>query len=253
VNQKKKDTSSMPVPDHSQSSVVTTTVTTPPPATTSSTTKPRRRNAVPVDTARNAADLAERTIHDPELAKQLLLSMALVRENPRTPPASIPGPGHVLPDGFFWAKYPPLESVLKKHMPEYYRLSMEMCQSVNQQAFNNCLVEEVRAAATERGWTFDPVHFGEHKVLRDRIRCYYKTHIQNAKKRLKTMLRNPTKRSNAINLMQHYALIEKAAAAQKIEKAKKKRRKKSTTTGDESTDGGETKSEEDDVSQKISL
>lgn len=159
----------------------------------------------------DAAELATKIIHDSELAKELLLSMALCRTNPRTPPESIPGPGHVLPDGFFWSRYPPLESVLKDYMPEYYRLSIEKCQSCQQQAFNNRLVDEVTATAHSRGWEFDPDHFTDVKVLRDRIRCYYKTHIQNAKKRLKTMLRNPTKRSNAIHLKEHYDLIQQAA------------------------------------------
>ena len=159
----------------------------------------------------DAAELATKIIHDHELAKELLLSMALCRTNPRTPPESIPGHGHVLTDGFFWSRYPPLEAVLKDYMPEYYRLSIEKCQSCQQQSFNNRLVVEVTATANVLGWKFDPEHFTDVKVLRDRIRCYYKTHIQNAKKRLKTMLRNPTKKSNAIHLKEHYDLIQQAA------------------------------------------
>ncbi|KAG7364461.1 hypothetical protein IV203_037663 [Nitzschia inconspicua] len=155
-----------------------------------------------------AAALAERIVTDPGLAKQLLLSMALVRENPRSAPDTLPGPGHVLPDGFVWARYPPLENVLKKHMAEYYQLSTEKCQSAQQQAFNNDMVVVVREVAEELQWEF--ARCFDDRNLRDRIRCYYKTHIQNAKKRLRTMVRNPTKRANARHLLQHLDIIEQA-------------------------------------------
>ena len=59
--------------------------------------------------AERAAALAQRTINDADLAKRLLLSMALTRENPRSAPEKLPGPGFSLPAGFFWAHYPPLE------------------------------------------------------------------------------------------------------------------------------------------------
>ena len=59
--------------------------------------------------AQRAAALAQRTINDADLAKRLLLSMALTRENPRSAPETLPGPGFSLPEGFFWAHYPPLE------------------------------------------------------------------------------------------------------------------------------------------------
>ena len=62
------------------------------------------------DVAKRAALLAEQTITDPEMAKKLLLSMALVRENPRSVPSVLPSKGATVPEGFFWAHYPPLES-----------------------------------------------------------------------------------------------------------------------------------------------
>jgi hypothetical protein len=96
--------------------------------------------------------------------------------------------------------------VLKKHMAKYYDLSTTKCQSAQQQAFNNDLVIHVRSVAKDRGWRFHPTF--TDKSLRDRIRCYYKTHIQNAKKRLRTMVRNPTKRANARHLCAHLDLIE---------------------------------------------
>mmetsp|Transcript_65295 Transcript_65295/g.98508 ORF Transcript_65295/g.98508 Transcript_65295/m.98508 type:complete len:533 (+) Transcript_65295:109-1707(+) len=164
-----------------------------------------QRNAQEI--AKRAAALAEQTVSDPALAKKLLLSMALVRENPRTLPSTWPPRGSVVPEGFFWAHYPPLEGVLKKHMAEYYELSTTKCQSAQQQAFNNELVFLVREVSKEQGWKFNK-SFSD-KSLRDRIRCYYKTHIQNAKKRLRTMVRNPTKKANARHLCSHLDLIEK--------------------------------------------
>jgi hypothetical protein len=60
--------------------------------------------------AKRAAGLAEQTITDPDMAKKLLLSMALVRENPRSVPTVLPSRGATVPEGFFWAHYPPLEA-----------------------------------------------------------------------------------------------------------------------------------------------
>jgi hypothetical protein len=107
------------------------------------------------------------------------------------------------------------EKVLKNYMAEYYRLSIDKCQSQQQQVFNNHLVRAIRQAAREREWLFDDM-FCE-KVLRDRIRCYYKTHIQNSKKRLQTMLKNPSKRSNALHLLQHYELIQSTISEKELE------------------------------------
>lgn len=171
-------------------------------------------------TAQQAAEFAVQTLNDADLQKRLLLSMALARENPRTARFIQPGEGYVLKEGFVWANYPILESVLKDNMAEYYELSITRCQSAQQQAFNNNLVRLVREKAQQsRGWSFDS--YFTDKLLRDRIRCYYKTHIQNAKKRLRTMLRNPTKRANARHLMQHYDLIHKTVVSQKQKQKEK--------------------------------
>eukprot|EP00984_Skeletonema_dohrnii_P005316 scaffold1868_cov139-Skeletonema_dohrnii-CCMP3373.AAC.6 len=130
----------------------------------------------------------------------------------------------VIRDGFFWKDVPELEKVLQTHMMEYYFMSENRPQSKKQQQFNNRLVSLVYQEAIARGFVFDPVSFSleghgpldfpstttpiecagnwivppgfNHKKLRDRIRCYYKTHVQNSKKRLGTLLKNPIKERN---------------------------------------------------------
>jgi hypothetical protein len=159
--------------------------------------------------AKRAADLAAQAIANPEVSKELLLNMVYVRTNPRSPPAAWPGKGHVIEEGFFWATYPPLETKLKSFMKDYFELSIKKCQSKEQQAFNNDMVVMIRQEATKYQWSFSS-SFSE-KALRDRVRCYFKTHIQNAKKRLRTMLMNPTKKANTRALVQHLDMISSHA------------------------------------------
>jgi hypothetical protein len=156
--------------------------------------------------AQQAAELAAQVIDSPQVAKQLLLTMALVRINPRSAPTTWPQRGSAIPEGFFWGTYPPLETVLRQHMREYYDLSTKMCQSKDQQHFNNVLVIKIRSEASKYGWIFGS-RFTD-KILRDRIRCFFKTHIQNSKKRLRTMVKNPTKKANAKALVKHLDLIQ---------------------------------------------
>lgn len=146
----------------------------------------RKLPRVPVQTNGMADPIEELLENDPELQKKLVLTMALQRPRQAVNPHPTKVPSRVIQDGFYWKDYPALESVLYDYMAEYYDWSTKERQSKHQQAFNNALVEQVRNMAYQQGNQFDPIHFTD-KRLRDRIRCFYKTHLQNAKKRLQTM------------------------------------------------------------------
>ncbi|KAL3774663.1 hypothetical protein ACHAW5_003672 [Stephanodiscus triporus] len=123
--------------------------------------------------ALQASTLARQALERPRVGKQLLLSMALVRTNPRTPPSCYPAHGTILTDRFHWAAFPPLDAILRTNMRRYYELSTNKCQSKDQQEFNNVLVMNVKREAHKYGWEFDREAFDDKKI-RDRIRCFYK-------------------------------------------------------------------------------
>ena len=141
-------------------------------------------------------------LEDPDLERLVILQMAMQRNQhfqtmgvpgaeekcdplqalPQHPKREIP---RVITEGFFWREYPACEQILYNHMHKYYEISAIQKNYKVQQYFNNVLVDEVRKAAEDSGFTVDP-DFCDKK-LRDRIRCFYKTHLQNAKKRLATL------------------------------------------------------------------
>mmetsp|Transcript_4379 Transcript_4379/g.5057 ORF Transcript_4379/g.5057 Transcript_4379/m.5057 type:complete len:349 (-) Transcript_4379:23-1069(-) len=126
----------------------------------------------------------EKIFRDKELCRNVVLMMAL--ERPRKEPATTISPSLEIGEGFYWKEYPILENILFDQMAEYYQFSSNSRQSKSQQAYNNLLVEKIRSIAASYGYSFDPTFFND-KRLRDRVRCFYKTHLQNAKKRLSTM------------------------------------------------------------------
>ncbi|KAL3786681.1 hypothetical protein HJC23_002770 [Cyclotella cryptica] len=153
--------------------------------------------------------LADRALRNPTTSKELLLSMAIGRApNGRGPPvATYQPPGAVLSKAFLWSMYPSLEAILRENMEEYYEMSTTRCMTKAQLDFNNKLVNLIKDEASSRGWVWGE-GYGDDKQIRNRIRCYYKSHIQNAKKRLMTMLRNPKKPSHIEALAEHFHIIK---------------------------------------------
>ena len=54
--------------------------------------------------------------------------------------------------------------------------------TAEQKQYNNWLTEQLLAVAEQHNYTFDPEDFN-FVAIRDRIRCYYKSYVQTARKR----------------------------------------------------------------------
>lgn len=80
-----------------------------------------------------------------------------------------------------WKNYPELENFLIEHREEYLRHSA-MNYTAEQKQFNNDLTKKLLEVADKFDYEFDPADFN-FVAIRDRIRCYYKSYVQNCKKR----------------------------------------------------------------------
>lgn len=183
---------------------------------------------------------------DEELRRQVVLKMALQRQvsdndspRPLQQQSTLISP--VIKDGFFWRDYPACEQVLYDNMADYYDVSSGQRQSKSQQSFNNMLVKSVRWTAKAHGLSFDPTF--NDKKLRDRIRCFYKTHLQNAKKRLSTMEKHYASRDHQTALQVYLRSVREGISVEESERLEPTLRKKyqraSTVAAPESEDDSE--------------
>ena len=74
-----------------------------------------------------------------------------------------------------------LEEFLISNRDSYLRHSA-LNYTIEQKNYNNTLTRDLLSLATKYGYMFDPTDF-TFVTVRDRIRCYYKSYVQSAKKR----------------------------------------------------------------------
>jgi len=80
---------------------------------------------------------------------------------------------------FSWKLYPELEEYLISNQDEYFEYSSKNY-TAEQRKYNNNLTRGLLDLAAEEGYVFEEFTFS---MVRDRIRCYYKSHSQSAKKK----------------------------------------------------------------------
>jgi len=87
----------------------------------------------------------------------------------------------ILRKKFSWKHYPELERFLIANRDEYLKHS-NMNYTAEQKQYNNWLTERLLEMAGQHNYMFDPDDFN-FVAIRDRIRCYYKSYVQTARKR----------------------------------------------------------------------
>eukprot|EP00934_Nitzschia_sp_Nitz4_P007304 Nitzschia sp. Nitz4//scaffold45_size130396//15426//16217//NITZ4_003430-RA/size130396-processed-gene-0.174-mRNA-1//1//CDS//3329552341//7294//frame0 len=80
---------------------------------------------------------------------------------------------------FSWKQYPELEEYLMNNQEEYFQFSSKNY-TAEQRKYNNRLTRGLLDLAAAEGYVFEEFTF---PMVRDRIRCYYKSHSQSAKKK----------------------------------------------------------------------
>ncbi|CAJ1946517.1 unnamed protein product [Cylindrotheca closterium] len=82
---------------------------------------------------------------------------------------------------FSWKLYPELEHYLLQKKRAYFEFSSRNY-TPEQRRFNNTLTRELLDLASSQGFAFESFTFA---MVRDRIRCYYKSYSQSMKKKMR--------------------------------------------------------------------
>ena len=90
-------------------------------------------------------------------------------------------PSHARARSLSLSAHTQLERFLIDNRDDYLKYSSRNY-TVEQKQFNNMLTERLIALAEQHGYVFDPDDFN-FVAIRDRIRCYYKSYVQTARKR----------------------------------------------------------------------
>jgi hypothetical protein len=87
---------------------------------------------------------------------------------------------NILKKKFSWKSFPELEKYLIDHRVQYLQYSNQLNYTAEQKRYNNWLTQGLLDLAAEEGYIFEDFTFA---AVRDRIRCYYKSYVQAAKKK----------------------------------------------------------------------
>jgi hypothetical protein len=86
----------------------------------------------------------------------------------------------VLRKKYAWREFPELEGYLIENRDQYLSFSSQLNYTAEQKRYNNRLTQGLLDLAAESGYKFEGFTFA---MIRDRIRCYYKSYVQAVKKK----------------------------------------------------------------------
>jgi len=144
-----------------------------------------------------------RVLDDPNMTRDLILSLAVAQDTPQPPQR--PALRSVLRQNFLWSDYPPLESILRQHLRDYYDLSRSPT-PLPDRALLDRVLALIRREVRARGWEFD-APANPDPILRERIRRFYAGRLGGAHRCLDRMRRCPAEKMDRNTLRLHLQMI----------------------------------------------